>query len=66
LEGTLHLGDEMARLGRTSKKVVARTVTDSSSADDVAASAQADIVRETEYASAALSHPPRPRKNRRR
>jgi preprotein translocase subunit SecF len=66
LEGTLHLGEEMARLGRTSKKVVTRTVTDSSGADDVAASIQADIVRETEYASAALSHPPRPRKNRRR
>ncbi len=66
LEGTLHLGEEMARLGRTSKKVVSRTSSTSSSADDASASIQADIERETEYASAALSHPPRPRKNRRR
>jgi len=60
LQGTLHLGEEMARLGRTSKKVMARAVGDTS------LTAQAEVERETVLASAVLSHPPRPRKNRRR
>ncbi len=60
LQGTLHLGEEMARLGRTSKKVVARAVGDTSP------TAQTEVERETVLASAVLSHPPRPRKNRRR
>ena len=61
LQGSLRLGEEMARLGATSKKVVARTQGDAS-----ATSTQSDIERETVMASSALSHPPRPRKNRRR
>lgn len=61
LEGSLRLGDEMARLGATSKKVVSRT-----QGDAAATSTQSDIDRETVLASSALSHPPRPRKNRRR
>jgi preprotein translocase subunit SecF len=61
LEGSLRLGDEMARLGATSKKVVSRT-----QGDAATTSTQSDIDRETVLASSALSHPPRPRKNRRR
>ena len=61
LQGSLRLGEEMARLGATSKKVVTRTQGDSSTT-----STQSDIERETVMASSALSHPPRPRKNRRR
>ena len=61
LQGNLRLGEEMARLGATSKKVVTRTQGDAS-----ATSTQSDIERETVMASSALSHPPRPRKNRRR
>ena len=61
LQGNLRLGEEMARLGATSKKVVTRTQGDSSTT-----STQSDIERETVMASSALSHPPRPRKNRRR
>ena len=61
LQGSLRLGEEMARLGATSKKVVARTQGDAS-----ATSTQSDIEREMVMASSALSHPPRPRKNRRR
>ena len=61
LQGSLRLGEEMARLGATSKKVVTRTQGDAS-----ATSTQSDIERETVMASSALSHPPRPRKNRRR
>jgi preprotein translocase subunit SecF len=61
LEGNLRLGDEMARLGATSKKVVSRT-----QGDAATTSTQSDIDRETVLASSALSHPPRPRKNRRR
>ena len=61
LQGNLRLGEEMARLGATSKKVVART-----QGDALATSTQSDIERETVMASSALSHPPRPRKNRRR
>ena len=61
LQGNLRLGEEMARLGATSKKVVTRTQGDSSTT-----STQSDIERETIMASSALSHPPRPRKNRRR
>lgn len=61
LQGTLRLGEDMARLGATSKKVVTRTQGDAS-----ATSTQSDIERETVLASSALSHPPRPRKNRRR
>jgi preprotein translocase subunit SecF len=61
LQGTLRLGEEMARLGATSKKVVKRSVGDAS-----VASTQSEIERETVMASSALSHPPRPRKNRRR
>jgi preprotein translocase subunit SecF len=62
LQGSLRLGEEMARLGATSKKVVTRTSGDTTSAT----STQSDIERETVLASSALSHPPRPRKNRRR
>jgi preprotein translocase subunit SecF len=61
LQGTLRLGEEMARLGATSKKVINRTVGDAS-----IPSTQSAIERETVLASSALSHPPRPRKNRRR
>ena len=61
LQGNLRLGEEMARLGATSKKVVTRTQGDTSTT-----STQSDIERETVMASSALSHPPRPRKNRRR
>jgi len=61
LQGSLRLGEEMARLGATSKKVIARTQGESSPT-----STQSDIERETVLASSALSHPPRPRKNRRR
>ena len=61
LQGNLRLGEEMARLGATSKKVVTRTQNDASTT-----STQSDIERETVMASSALSHPPRPRKNRRR
>jgi preprotein translocase subunit SecF len=61
LQGNLRLGEEMARLGATSKKVVTRTQGDTSTT-----STQSDIERETIMASSALSHPPRPRKNRRR
>ena len=61
LQGNLRLGEEMARLGATSKKVVTRTQGDASTT-----STQSDIERETVMASSALSHPPRPRKNRRR
>ena len=61
LEGSLRLGDEMARLGATSKKVVSRA-----QGDAATTSTQSDIDRETVLASSALSHPPRPRKNRRR
>ena len=61
LQGNLRLGEEMARLGATSKKVVTRTQGDASTT-----STQSDIERETVIASSALSHPPRPRKNRRR
>ena len=61
LQGSLRLGEEMARLGATSKRVVTRTQGDAS-----ATSTQSDIERETVMASSALSHPPRPRKNRRR
>ncbi len=61
LQGNLRLGEEMARLGATSKKVVARTQNDASTT-----STQSDIERETVLASSVLSHPPRPRKNRRR
>jgi preprotein translocase subunit SecF len=61
LQGSLRLGDEMARLGATSKKVVSRT-----HGDAATTSTQSDIDRETVLASSALSHPPRPRKNRRR
>ena len=61
LQGNLRLGEEMARLGATSKKVVTRTQGDASTT-----STQSDIERETVLASSALSHPPRPRKNRRR
>lgn len=61
LQGSLRLGEEMARLGATSKKVVTRTQGDASTT-----STQSDIERETILASSALSHPPRPRKNRRR
>ena len=61
LQGSLRLGEEMARLGATSKKVVTRTQGDASTP-----STQSDIERETVMASSALSHPPRPRKNRRR
>jgi preprotein translocase subunit SecF len=61
LQGSLRLGDEMARLGATSKKVVSRT-----QGDAATTSTQSDIDRETVLASSALSHPPRPRKNRRR
>jgi preprotein translocase subunit SecF len=62
LQGSLRLGEEMARLGATSKKVVTRTAGDATSTT----STQSDIERETVFASAVLSHPPRPRKNRRR
>jgi hypothetical protein len=62
LQGNLRLGEEMARLGATSKKVVTRTPGDASSATTT----QSEIERETVMASSALSHPPRPRKNRRR
>ena len=61
LQGNLRLGEEMARLGATSKKVVTRTQGDASTT-----STQSEIERETVMASSALSHPPRPRKNRRR
>jgi preprotein translocase subunit SecF len=61
LQGSLRLGEDMARLGSTSKKVVNRTVGDAS-----VTSTQSAIERETVMASSALSHPPRPRKNRRR
>ena len=61
LQGNLRLGEEMARLGATSKKVVTRTQGDASTT-----STQSDIERETVLASSVLSHPPRPRKNRRR
>ena len=61
LQGSLRLGEEMARLGATSKKVATRTP-----GDVATTSAQSDIDRETVLASSALSHPPRPRKNRRR
>ena len=61
LQGNLRLGEEMARLGATSKKVVTRTQGDASTP-----STQSDIERETVLASSVLSHPPRPRKNRRR
>ena len=61
LQGNLRLGEEMARLGATSKKVVTRTPGDASTP-----STQSDIERETVLASSVLSHPPRPRKNRRR
>jgi preprotein translocase subunit SecF len=61
LQGSLRLGEEMARLGATSKKVVTRTQGDASTT-----STQSEIERETVMASSALSHPPRPRKNRRR
>jgi preprotein translocase subunit SecF len=61
LHGNLRLGEEMARLGATSKKVVTRTQGDASTT-----STQSDIERETVLASSVLSHPPRPRKNRRR
>jgi preprotein translocase subunit SecF len=62
LQGNLRLGEEMARLGATSKKVVTRTPGDASSPTTM----QSEIERETVMASSALSHPPRPRKNRRR
>ena len=62
LQGNLRLGEEMARLGASSKKVVTRTSGDTTSAT----STQSDIERETVLASSVLSHPPRPRKNRRR
>jgi len=62
LQGSLRLGEEMARLGATSKKVVTRSVGEASAVS----ATQADIERETIMASSALSHPPRPRKNRRR
>jgi preprotein translocase subunit SecF len=62
LQGSLRLGEEMARLGATSKKVVTRTAGDATSTT----STQSDIERETVLASSVLSHPPRPRKNRRR
>jgi len=61
LQGNLRLGEEMARLGATSKKVVTRTQGDASTT-----STQSEIERETVLASSVLSHPPRPRKNRRR
>ena len=61
LRGNLRLGEEMARLGATSKKVVNRT-----QGDTATTNTQSDIERETVMASSALSHPPRPRKNRRR
>ena len=61
LQGNLRLGEEMARLGASSKKVVTRTQGDASTT-----STQSDIERETVLASSVLSHPPRPRKNRRR
>ena len=61
LQGNLRLGEEMARLGATSKKVVTRAQGDASTP-----STQSDIERETVLASSVLSHPPRPRKNRRR
>ena len=68
LEGTLRLGEEMARLGATSKKVASRAVGDAGSTGSIGSTSatQADIERETVLASSALSHPPRPRKNRRR
>jgi preprotein translocase subunit SecF len=62
LQGTLRLGEEMARLGATSKKVVSRSVGDASAVS----ATEAEIERETVLASSVLSHPPRPRKNRRR
>jgi preprotein translocase subunit SecF len=62
LQGTLRLGEEMARLGATSKKVVSRAVGDTGSLS----ATEAEIERETVLASSVLSHPPRPRKNRRR
>lgn len=61
LQGNLRLGEEMARLGASSKKVVTRTQGDASTT-----STQSDIERESVLASSVLSHPPRPRKNRRR
>ena len=61
LQGNLRLGEEMARLGASSKKIVTRTQGDASTT-----STQSDIERETVLASSVLSHPPRPRKNRRR
>ncbi len=61
LQGNLRLGEEMARLGATSKKVVTRAQGDASTT-----STQSEIERETVLASSVLSHPPRPRKNRRR
>ena len=61
LQGNLRLGEEMARLGATSKKVVTRTQGDASTT-----TTQSEIERETVLASSVLSHPPRPRKNRRR
>ncbi|MDA0297463.1 MAG: protein translocase subunit SecF [Actinobacteria bacterium] len=62
LQGSLRLGEEMARLGATSKKVVTRAPGDASTTT----STQSEIERETVLVSSALSHPPRPRKNRRR
>ena len=62
LQGTLRLGEEMARLAAPSKKAITRPLGDAQNVG----STQADIERETIMASSALSHPPRPRKNRRR
>lgn len=58
--GNLQLGQDMARLGRTSRKVTTRVV------DPDAEVEQAVIERETVMASTALTHPPRPRKKSRR
>jgi hypothetical protein len=51
----IHTGSEMARIAGSGKKTIQR----------VAATAQ-DTEREVVLASSALTHPPRPRKKRRR
>jgi hypothetical protein len=57
----LHLGEEMARIAGTGKKSARVVATEVSSER-----ASEDASREVASVSAALSHPPRPRKKQRR
>ena len=61
LANELHLGDEMSRIARTGKKQTRVRVVASQEMQELVGAS-----REQQSVTAALSHPPRPRKNKRR